>query len=46
MIDQIQTFIQLKLAKCNTLVGKYQERLAKAQKDTKAALLECKRISA
>lgn len=46
IIDQIETFIQLKMAKYNAMVQKYQERLAKAQKETKTALLECKKVTA
>jgi hypothetical protein len=39
MIDQIETLIQLKIDKCYTLIHSYQDRLAKAKKETQRAHL-------
>lgn len=45
MVDQIEAFIQIKIDRCNQMINNFRERLTKAEKETKRALLENKKLS-
>ena len=45
IVDQIEAFIQIKMDKCNQMIAAFRDRLAKAEKETKRALLENKKLS-